>query len=300
MATTRSVAVTGATGLVGAALVPALRAQGWTVLTVGRDARANVCWNPATSALDAHALNGVEAIIHLAGSPIGERWTPPRRRAILESRVQGTALIAHAACALPVPPRVLVSASAIGVYGDRGDEILSETSAAGAGYLASVCEAWEGAATVARAAGIRVVHPRLGIVLSETGGALAKLLVPFRLGAGGPAGGGRQWMSWISLTDTVRALSAVLDDDGMSGAVNVVAPSPVTNAEFSQTLGRVLHRPAILPLPAFALELAFGEMARETLLASQRVQPSRLAAAGFKFEHASLDAALRAELRLVP
>ena len=300
MAATRSVAVTGATGLVGAALVPALRAQGWTVLTVGRDARANVRWDPAASALDAPALNGVEAIIHLAGSAIGERWSPARRRAILESRVQGTTLIANAACSMPVPPRVMVSASAIGVYGDRGDEILSEASAAGAGYLASVCTAWEGAASAARDAGIRVVHPRLGVVLAETGGALAKLLVPFRLGAGGPVGTGQQWMSWISLTDTVRALIALLDDDGMSGAVNVVAPAPVPNAEFSKTLGRVLHRPAVLPLPAFALELAFGEMARETMLASQRVQPSRLAAAGFKFEHASLDAALRAELRLVP
>jgi len=293
---TRRIAVTGASGLIGMALVPALRARGWTVLTVGRDARADVRWDPAAGTLDARALDGIDAMVHLAGEPIAVRWSAARKRAIRASREQGTALVARTLAALSPRPRVLVSASAIGYYGTAGDAWLSEEHAGGTDFLASVCAAWERAADPARDAGIRVAHPRIGIVLAAEGGALAKLLLPFRLGLGGPVGDGRQWMSWIARDDLVRLILTTLDDETLAGAVNAVAPHPVTNAEFTRALGRALHRPAILPLPAFALRAAFGEMAEWTLLTSQRVKPARLERAGFVWNHPEIDGALRAAI----
>jgi hypothetical protein len=293
----RRIAVTGGSGLIGTALRPALLAQGWSVITIGRGADADVRWNPAAGTLDAHALEGIDAVVHLAGEPIGVRWTDARRRAIETSRTLGTALVARTIAALSPPPRVLVSASAIGFYGEGGDGWISEQRAAGSGFLASVCAAWERAADAAREAGIRVVHPRLGLVLASTGGALAKLLPPFKLGLGGPVGSGLQWMSWITRADAVRALLALLDDTSFQGAVNVVSPEPVTNAEFTRTLGLVLRRPALSPVPAIALRTAFGEMAEQMLLVSQRVRPGRLDRAGFQWEQPALEGALRAVLR---
>ncbi|MBI1808980.1 MAG: TIGR01777 family protein [Gemmatimonadetes bacterium] len=293
----RRVAVTGGSGLIGRALLGALRAAGWSVLTIGRGAGSDVRWDPSSGTLDARALDGTSAVVHLAGEPIAVRWTEARRRLIMESRTSGTALLAHTIAALSPRPLAFVSASAIGYYGEGGESWLDEGQAHGEGFLASVCVAWERAADAARDAGIRVVHPRLGVVLATDGGALAKLLPPFRLGLGGPVGSGAQWMSWISRADTVRAIVAMLDDATLDGAVNVVAPEPVTNAAFTKTLGHVLHRPAIIPVPAIALRTAFGEMAEQTLLVSQRVRPARLQRAGFAWEQPSLEGALRAALR---
>jgi len=296
----RRVAVTGASGFIGGALVPALRRAGWAVHTIGRGAGNDVQWNPATGTVDAAALDGVDAVVHLAGASVAVRWTANARRQILESRTLGTRLIAGAMAASAAPPAVLVSASAIGFFGERGDAILDESSPGGDGFLAEVVRQWEAAADPARAAGIRTVHPRFGIVLNPAGGALQKLLTPFRLGAGGRIGTGAQWMSWVALHDVVRALTFALDTDAILGAVNVVAPQPVTNAEFAATLARVLGRPALLPVPAMALRALFGQMADETLLASQRVHPVRLEAAGFRFDHPALDEALRFEIGVDP
>jgi uncharacterized protein (TIGR01777 family) len=299
----RRIAVTGASGFVGSALVAALRDAGCTVLTIGRHAPGrrsksipDVEWNPRTGTLDAAALAGVEAVVHLAGSPVGRRWTSARKREIRESRVLGTRLIAQTMARLSPMPQVLIVASAIGYYGSRGDEWLDEESAPGTDFLAEVVVAWEGAADAARAAGVRVVHARTGLVLGRTGGALARLLPPFRVGLGGRLGGGRQWMSWITLADLVSALRFTLETDTVAGAVNAVSPSPVTNAEFTSTLARVLGKPVRAPVPAIALRILFGEMAAATLLASQRVRPGRLERAGFACEHPKLEEALRFEL----
>lgn len=286
------IAITGASGLIGGALARSLRADGATVLAVGRSAAADVQWDPARGTLDARALDGVDAVVHLAGAPIAQRWTAKRKRDIRASRVQSTTLIARTIASLSRPPAVFISGSAIGFYGSRGDEVLSETSARGSGFLADVVGEWEEAARPAAEAGIRLVTVRTGIVLSVDGGALKELLLPFRAGVGGPVGNGRQWMSWISLRDVVSALRFAMTGD-LRGAVNLVAPEPVTNAEFSRTLGRVLKRPAFLRVPAFALRALFGEMAGETLLASQRAEPDRLRAAGFAFDDAVLESALR-------
>ena len=231
--------------------------------------------------------------MHLAGEPLAHRWTDERKRAIRESRVRGTELVARTIAALDRRPRVLLSGSAIGIYGDRGDEALDEESALGSGFLAGVAREWEAASVAAADAGVRVVLLRTGIVLSPKGGALARLLAPFKLGVGGPIGSGRQWMSWISLDDHVRAMEHALATTGLHGAVNLVSPNPVTNAEFAATLGRVLSRPALMPVPAFALELAYGEMARATILAGQRVLPRALLRTEFQFAHPTLDQALQ-------
>jgi uncharacterized protein (TIGR01777 family) len=231
--------------------------------------------------------------VNLAGEPIAHRWTAERKRALRESRVRGTALLARAVTALPVKPRVFLSGSAVGYYGDRGDEVLDETAAPGTGFLARLTADWEDATAPIADAGVRVVVARTGVVLSPHGGALAKLLPIFRLGGGGPLGSGRQWMSWIALDDQVRAMEHALFTEGMRGAVNLAAPAPVRNAEFAATLGRVLGRPAVLPVPPFALELLYGEMARETLLAGQRAMPAALTSAGFQFEEPTLEGALR-------
>jgi uncharacterized protein (TIGR01777 family) len=288
-----TVAITGASGFVGRALVPALRDAGYVVRTVGRGASSDVRWDPKAGTLRAADLDGVDAVVHLAGASVSERWTAEHKREILESRVLGTSLIARTIAGMPRKPKVLVSASAIGIYGSRGDEWLSEDSATGRDFLADVGRAWESNADAARAAGIRVVHPRIGIVLSPDGGALAKMLPAFRLGVGGPMGSGGQWMSWIALDDLIGAIQFALATDALAGPVNAVAPSPVTNATFGSALGAVLHRPAILPVPAFALRLMFGEMADATVLASQRVRATKLTAAGYAFRYSELDEALR-------
>jgi hypothetical protein len=278
------VRVTGASGLVGSALLPFLAVGGHEATGLGRD------WTPAD-------LEGADAVVHLAGENIGSgRWTAAKKARIWESRVHGTRRLARALAAMARPPRILVSASAVGIYGDRPDEVLSEGSAPGHGFLAEVCREWEAATEPAARAGLRVVRARLGVVLSPKGGALARMLTPFKLGLGGRIGSGGQGMSWIGIEDLVDALRFALQAPGLEGAVNVVAPEPVTNAEFSGTLARVLKRPAIFPMPAFAARLAFGEMAQELLLSGQHAIPSKLLAAGHRFRHPRLEDALRALL----
>lgn len=293
------IVVTGATGFIGHSLVNRLRMRGHTVRRLVRSAAStpdDFLWDPARGSIDPAALPGAIAVVHLAGESIAHRWTPQRKAAIRDSRVQGTALIARTIAALPGPKPALLSGSAVGYYGDRGDELLDETSAAGADFLASVCVEWERATQPAADAGARVVLMRSGIVLDGNGGALKRLLPPFRLGVGGPIGSGRQWMSWIALEDHLRAVEHILWTDQLRGPVNLVAPAPVTNAEFASTLGRVLARPALLPVPAFALELLYGEMAETTILAGQRVMPRALTGAGFSFSLPTLEQALRRAL----
>ena len=295
-----TIAVTGATGLIGSALVERLRAHGHTVRRLvhsPRDAReGDVVWDAERGELPANALQGVDAVVNLAGAPIARRWTPERKRDIRNSRVIGTEQLARAIAAMERKPSVLVNGSAVGYYGSRGDEVLSESSAPGHDYLAGVTVEWEGATATAAEAGVRVVLLRTGVVLSEKGGALAKMLPPFRLGMGGPLGSGDQWMSWIALDDHLHAMEHALFVDSVTGPVNLVAPNPVRNLHFVTTLGRVLTRPAVIPVPALALELLYGEMARETILASQRALPGALAASGFDFRYPTLEGALRAIL----
>lgn len=296
----RTVAVTGASGLIGSALAGALAADGFRVRRLVRTERQrgadDVFWDPARGRVDLAALEGADAVVHLAGEPIGQRWTGAVRRRIRESRIAGTRLIAASLASLSRPPRVLVSGSAEGIYGNRGDEILDEGSPIGSDFLAQLAADWEAEADRAAAAGVRVVKIRTGLVLSPRGGALARLLLPFRLGLGGRLGSGRQWVSWIALADTVRAIRHLIDTHAFVGPANVSAPNPVTNAELASTLARVLRRPAIFPVPATALRLAFGEMADATLLASQRMRPRRLLESGFQFRYPTLEAALRFEL----
>jgi len=293
---TLSVAVTGASGLIGRALVPVLSAAGHTVtrLVRRRPGPDEARWDPAAGEIDAAALEGVDVVVHLAGEGIASaRWTVARKRSIRESRVAGTELIARTLAALRRTPGLLVSASAIGIYGHCGDTPLTESDPAGTGFLAEVGRAWEGATGPATEAGIRVVLPRFGIILSPKGGALAKMAPPFRLGVGGPLGSGRQWMSWLSIDDAVGVILHAMTHAELVGPVNAVAPEPVTNAEFTRSLGTVVGRPAILPVPVFALELLFGEMAREALLGSQRVLPRRLEETGYAFRDPLLVPALR-------
>jgi uncharacterized protein (TIGR01777 family) len=298
----RRVAVTGASGPVGGALCDSLERDGVEVLRlVRRPPRAGEAhWDPDSGAIDAAALEGVDGVVHLAGEKLDQRWTPEAKRRILSSRTRGTGLLARTLASLRRPPEVLVSVSAVGYYGDRGDEPLTEEAGPGEDFLAGVVRAWEEAADPAREAGIRVAHPRLGVVLSPRGGMLERVLPFFRLGLGGPLGGGRQYMSWIALADAVRALRFLLDPPGdapgLAGPVNATSPEPATNEEFTRTLGRVLHRPALVPVPAAALRVAFGEMARGTVLVSQRALPRRLREAGFEFHLPHLEDALRATL----
>ncbi len=285
------VAVTGSSGLIGSALVRALEGAGSTVIRLVRRAPrpGEVRWDPAAGRIDAEGLVGVEAVVHLAGEPIAAgRWTAERKRRIRESRVQGTGLLAGALASLPTPPGVLVSGSASGYYGHRGDEVLTEDAGPGDNFTAEVAREWEAATAPAAAAGIRVTHVRLGIVLSPDGGALAKMLPVFRCGLGGQLGHGRQWMSWASLRDTVAAIRMALIAPALAGPVNVCAPEPVTNAAFTRALARALGRPALLAVPAFALRLALGQLAEETLLASTRMVPTRLERAGFAFRDPAL------------
>jgi uncharacterized protein (TIGR01777 family) len=293
------VAVTGSSGLIGTALLPALRGAGHEALRVVRRdpvEQGEVGWDPEVGTIDARGLTGVDAIVHLAGYNIGRRWTEARKRRILESRTKGTQLIAETAARLEPRPAVLVCASAFGFYGNRGDEVLTEASARGGGFLADVAEAWEAAAQPARDAGLRVVSMRHGLALTASGGALARLLLPFRLGLGGRSGSGEQWWSWIAMDDLTRAYLYVLDQP-LSGAVNVVAPEPLRNRDFVKELGRALRRPTVAPFPAFAVRTLLGEMGEELLLSSKRVHPAVLETSGFHFELRTLAAALAAILR---
>ncbi|MCA8980704.1 MAG: TIGR01777 family protein [Planctomycetes bacterium] len=289
------VLVTGSTGLVGTALCAFLESGGHEVRRMVRsDPRkaGEFRWNPARGEFDRRALKGVDAVVHLAGENVGEpRWSEERKRRILDSRVQGTSLIAREIGLCKDGPKTLVQASAVGIYGDRGDEELTETSSHGSDFLADVCEQWERASE--GIPGVRRVQLRFGVVLTPAGGALARMLPPFRAGAGGPIGSGRQWMSWIAIDDAVAAIHRALWDARLEGPVNAVAPEPVRNADFGKRLGAVLKRPAVLPLPAIAARAAFGEVADALLLASQRVLPTKLTACGFRFDEPELEGALR-------
>ena len=294
------VAITGSSGLIGSALVDSLVADGHRVRRLVRRSPSGpdeVRWDPPSKTLDAEDLAGIDAAVNLAGPGIGdERWTDDRKRELRDARVDGTRLLAEAMASLDPKPRVLVSGSAIGYYGDRGDEVLSEESAAGDDFLAQLCVDWEAAAAPAADAGIRVALARTGIVLAPGGGALAKLLPLFKLGAGGRMGSGRQWWSWITIDDEVAAIRHLLDHE-VSGPVNLVAPGTVTNQQLTEALGRVLHRPTFLPVPRFGPKLLIGSEAAETFLyASQRVQPEVLEAEGFEFAHTDVESALRAVL----
>ena len=290
--------VSGSTGLIGSALVPFLTAGGHKVIRLiraeTRPGQAAVHWDPAAGKIDSSALEGLDAVVHLAGENIAaRRWTPVQKARIRDSRVQGTRLLAQSLARLQQPPTVMVCASAIGFYGDRGEELLTEASAPGSGFLTDTCRDWEAAAQSASEKDIRVVNLRLGVVLSPGGGALAKMLLPFRLGVGGKIGSGRQYMSWIGIDDVVGAIHYALTADELRGPINAVSPNPVTNREFTKTLGRVLSRLTIFPMPAFAARMAFGEMADELLLSSTRVKPARLQNSGYYFRHPRLEDALR-------
>jgi len=292
------VAVTGSSGLIGSALRPALEAAGHRVLRLVRHGGGGpdtLRWDPQAGTIDAAGLEGVGAVVNLAGEGIGDRrWNGDQKARIRNSRVEGTTLLAETLAKLSKPPAVLVSGSAIGIYGDRGDEILSEASPPGEGFLGEVCQAWEAATAPAEAAGIRVAHLRTGIVLSPEGGALKKMLFPFKMGLGGRMGSGQQWMSWIAVSDEVGAIVHLLGEGAPSGPVNATAPHPVTNAEFTKALGAVYRRPTLMPLPGAALKLALGaQMAEELLLGGQRVLPTKLEASGYTFRAPELAAALK-------
>ncbi|MFA9444564.1 TIGR01777 family oxidoreductase [Egicoccus sp. AB-alg6-2] len=294
------IAITGATGLLGGALTASLRDDGHQVVRVTRSREqadaGDVVWDPAGDTIDAAGLEGLDGVVHLAGEPIGDaRWSDATKRRIRDSRVQGTGLLSRTLASLSTPPPVLLSASAVGYYGDRGDEILTEDSTPGDDFLARVCRDWEAAAAPARAAGIRVVHPRTGVVLAADGPLIDKIELPFKLGIGGKVGRGRQYVPWIALRDHVRALRFLLDHD-LEGPVNLTAPEPATNAQLTTALGEVMRRPTVLPIPTFAVTALYGEMGRTLATVSQRARPARLLEAGFTFEHPDLRDALRLAL----
>ena len=299
------VIVTGSSGLVGRALVRSLLADGHEVTRLVRGGAqgfrapgtAAVHWDPERGEIDARELEGHDAAVHLAGEPIAEgRWDEAKKRRILESRVKGTRLLAEALAGLDAKPKVLVSASATGFYGDRGDEVLREESASGSDFLSEVCREWEKGTLAASQAGVRVVHLRIGFVLSAEGGGLPKMLTPFKLGVGGKVASGRQYLSWVTLEDLVRVIRRAIEDERLRGPVNAVAPGAVRNEDFTKAIGRVLGRPTFLPVPAFAIRLAFGEVADAVMLSSTRVEPARLKEAGFEFRHPEIEGAMRAVL----
>ena len=296
-----TILLSGASGMLGKAIALRLEGRGNRVLRLVRrraEGADELSWDPAGAGIaEPQRLEGLTAAVHLSGANVASRrWTAAFKREMVESRVQSTRVLSETLAGLKQPPKVLATASAVGFYGDRGDEVLDEDSAAGDGYFPELCQAWENAARPAAEAGIRVVHPRFGMVLGRDGGAMKRLAPLFRLGLGGRLGSGRQWMSWIAEEDAAAAVVFVLENAALSGAVNVVSPEPVTNAAFTEELGRAVHRPAILPAPAFALRLAFGAMADEALLASERVLPRRLTEAGFAFAYPTLPQALVAAL----
>ncbi|WP_335931822.1 TIGR01777 family oxidoreductase [Streptomyces sp. PTD5-9] len=294
------IAVSGASGLIGSALVRSLRADGHEVVRlVRRPARTGdeVEWDPGRAYVDVAGLVGCDAVVHLAGAGVGDhRWTPEYKREIRDSRVRGTTAVAEAVASLDVPPKVLVSGSAIGYYGDTGDRAVDEGAPAGEGFLPSVCVEWEAATAAAQEAGVRTVHARTGLVVGRTGGAWGRLFPLFRAGLGGRLGDGRQYWSFIALHDEVAALRHILDTESLSGPVNLTGPDPVTNAEVTAAMGRVLRRPTLLTAPAPALRLVLGDFA-EDVLGSQRVLPGRLLESGFAFAFPGIDAAIRAALR---
>lgn len=297
----QTVAITGATGLVGTALSELLSSEGKSVAAISRrdggSYQDTIKWDPSTGLTNPARLEGVDAVIHLAGENIaGARWNDTVKRKILNSRVEGTRSLVKSIAAVENRPKVLVSASAIGIYGDRGDEQLTEDSAFGDGFLADVCKAWEEEANAARELGLRVVNVRIGVVLSPKGGALAKMLLPFKLGMGGIVGSGKQYWSWIGLHDLTRVIAYCVNNDSVEGPVNAVSPEPLTNRAFTKDVGSVLKRPTIFPLPGFMAKLVLGEMAQDLLLSSARVLPTRLQAAGFEFAHPQLQDCLRHEL----
>ncbi len=285
--------LSGSSGLIGSELLPSLNVAQYEVsrLVRGKAGKDDVHWAPERP-LSPKLVEGFDAVVHLAGENIAGRWTPEKKTRIRNSRVLGTRTLVEALAGTSKKPRVLITASAIGYYGDRGDELLREGSLPGRGFLPEVCKEWEAAAQAAAQAGIRSVQMRFGIVLSGRGGALGKMLPPFRLGLGGIIGNGRQYWSWVSMADVIAAVHHVLRMESVQGPVNVVAPDPVTNAQFTATLAQLLRRPAFLPMPAFAARFALGEMADELLLASQRVEPVKLVASGYKYQQADLSKAL--------
>jgi len=295
----RRIAIAGASGFIGSALAKHLEGMGHAVIRIGRheDQRhGNIAWDPDAGVLPTEGLAGVRIVINLAGENIAQRWTPESRKRIIDSRVRTTGLLARACASLDPQPRVLVNMSAIGYYGDSGDAEVDEESQPGHGFLAEVVRSWEGAADPAREAGVRVVHPRAGMVLHPSGGVLERLLPIFRLGAGGTIGNGKQWLSWISRTDAVRALAWAALHESLGGPLIVASPAPVRNAEFTKALARAVRRPAIATVPEFVVRLIFGEMGEETVLAGQRARPSQLIDSGFEFEHPTIEAALTHEL----
>ena len=292
------VLVSGASGPIGTALLPSLKSAGARISRLTRKGarysssdEQRIAWDPRET-ISPDAVSGFDAVIHLAGESIVGRWTDTKKREIRDSRVEGTSNLARALAQAKQKPQIFICSSAIGYYGDRGDEVLKESSAPGSGFLAEVCAEWEAAARSAAEAGIRTVLIRTGIVLSPKGGALGKMLTPFRLGVGGRIGSGRQWMSWIDVQDMVGAIHFIIKTDSVRGPVNMVAPNPATNAEFTKTLARVLSRPAIFPVPAFAVKLGFGEMGETALLGSQRVEPGQLRRAGYDFQFPDLQSSL--------
>ncbi|HXH48848.1 MAG TPA: TIGR01777 family oxidoreductase [Terriglobia bacterium] len=293
-----NILITGSSGLIGSALVPHLTQQGHRVVRLLRRAAAPgedaAVWDPEAGKLETSALERNEAVVHLAGENIGaSRWTDQRKERMRGSRIRSTRLLSESLAQLTVPPRVLVSASAVGFYGSRGDENLTEESAAGSGYLSQVCQEWEAAAGPARQRGIRVVNLRIGMVLSAKGGALPAMLPAFRAGVGGKLGDGRQFVSWITIDDLIRAISHIMTTDSLSGPVNAVSPNPVRNMEMTKALGKVLRRPTFLSMPASVVRLIFGEMADALLLSGQRVIPGKLLASGFIFQFPDFEASLR-------
>jgi uncharacterized protein (TIGR01777 family) len=294
------IAIAGASGSIGRALSSHLGQQGHTIIGIGRGGkgdRVDVRWDPSSGDLDPEALRGIDVAINLSGEPIDQRWTDDAKRRIRESRVQSTNLLAKTCAILDPPPRTFISISAVGAYGDRRDELVDESSATGTGFLADVVGTWEAAAEPARRAGIRVVHPRVGMVLHPDGGALRRMLPFFKLGAGARVGRGKQWMSWIAHSDLTRVLAWLALDSALDGVVNATSPNPVRNEEFTRTLARVLNRPAIGSVPSMLIGLMYGQMGEETVVAGQRVVPRRLLDSGFAFDFPDLEAALRHEMR---
>ncbi len=299
--TSRTVAITGASGMVGQALSGLLKQRGDRSIAVSRSEgdsyEDSIRWNPESGLINPARMEGVDAVVHLAGENIASgRWTDDLKRRILNSRVQGTKSLVESLAKIEKRPSTFICASAIGFYGDRGETIMAEDSPAGKGFLADVCQAWEAEAMQAEALGMRVVCVRIGVVLSPKGGALARMLLPFKMGMGGNVGNGKQYWSWIGLNDLVRIFAYCLDNDQLSGPVNAVSPQPLTNAEFTKVVGSVLHRPTLFPLPAFMAKLVLGEMANELLLSSTRVNPGKLLKSGFAFEQPELKQCLEHEL----